>query len=178
MTAPTIPQNSFKYRMGAGIPGDVNRSHPASIEPNFNDATNPVVSAGLACLVNSAKNGVRQVAAGDTGVTKIYGVTVRAYPTQDKGTAYDFGGQAQGLEPLPAGQNVDVLRSGYINAPIVGTPGKNDPVYVWVAAASGAHIQGGFEASASGGNTAAIANAFFNGAPDSNGYGEIVVNVD
>ena len=178
MTAPTIPQNSFKYRMGAGIPGDVNRSHPASIEPNFNDASVPVLSAGLACLVNAGKNGVRQVASGDTAVTKIYGVAVRPYPTQDTGTTYPFGGQAHGLEPLPAASNVDVLRSGYINVPIVGTPGKNDPVYVWVAAASGAHIQGGFEASSSGGNTAAITNAFFNGAPDSNGYGEIVVSVD
>lgn len=176
--AVTIPQNSFGFRMGAGFQGDVNRSHPASIEPNLNDAVAPVLSAGLACLVNAAKNGVRQVAPGDTAVTKLYGVAVRAYPLQDTGTSNAYGATGQGSEALPAGQAIDVLRFGYINVPINGAPGKGDPVFVWVAASAGVHTQGGFEAAANGGNTAAVTNAVFNGAPDSNGIGEIVVSQD
>lgn len=174
----TIPQNSFAFRMGAGFAGDVNRTHPASVEPAFNDAANPVLSAGLACLINAGKNGVRQVAAGDTAVTKIYGVAVRAYPLQDPGTSNPYGATGQGAEALPSGQAIDVLRSGYINVPVVGNPGKGDAVFVWVAASGGGHTQGGFEAAASAGNTAAIANAQFNGAPDSNGITEIVVSRD
>lgn len=173
-----IPQNSFTFRMGAGFPGDVNRTHPASVEPALNDATVPVLTAGLACLVNAGKNGVRQVAAGDTAVTKVYGVAVRAYPLQDTGTSSSFGAVSQGTGSLPSGQAIDVLREGYINVPIVGAPKKGDAVFVWCAASGAGHTQGGFEAAASAGNTAAITNAYFNGAPDTSGFGEIFVFVN
>lgn len=174
-----IPQNSFLYRMGASFPGYVNRLHPANVEPVLNDPTLPVLQAGLACLINSAGNGVRQVGAGDTAVTKIYGVAVRAFPIQDPGLADNqWGGVGQGPAALPAGTPIDVLRLGYIGCFINGTPKKNDPVFVWVAASAAPHIQGGFEAVASAGNTAAVTNAFFNGPPDANGYGEAVITID
>jgi hypothetical protein len=173
-----VPQNSFSFRMGAGFAGDVNRTHPASVEPVLNDATNPVLTAGLGCVINAAKNGVRQMAAGDTAVTRIYGIAVRAYPIQDPGTSAAYGAQAQGSQLLPSGQAIDVIRDGYINVPVVGTPGKGDPAFIWVAASGGGHTQGGFEAQASGGNTATLANVFFNGAPDSNGIAEVVIGLD
>ncbi len=178
MATVTVPQNSFKYRMGASFPGDVNRTHPASVEPVLNDPTLPLLFAGLACLINAAKTGVRQFAAGDTAVTKIYGVGVRAFPIQQQVADGVWGYQQQGLQSLPAGTPIDVLRDGYIMGLVNGTPGKNDPVFVWCAASSGAHVQGGFEQNTSGGNTAAVTNAFFNGPPDANGYGEVVVNID
>jgi hypothetical protein len=172
-----IPQNSFKYRMGAGFPGDINRAHPASVEPVLNDATNPVLTSGLACVINATGDGVRQMAAGDNGVTKLYGIAVRAWPLQDPGTADNqWGGSGQGVAALPAGVPIDVMRLGYINTFINGAPKKNDVCYVWVAASAAPHIQGGFEAASDGGNTATIANAFFNGPPDANGYGEVIIN--
>ena len=33
---------AFPFRMGAGFAGDVNRTHPATIEPNVNDTVNPL----------------------------------------------------------------------------------------------------------------------------------------
>lgn len=177
---PVVPQFSYKYRMGAGFPGDVNRTHPASIEPVFNDGTLGVPYAGLAALINSAGTGIRAVATGDTGVTVLYGVTCRAYPFQQPTPDATFGQQNVGLESLPLGYVVDVLRLGYITVPIVGTATKNGAVFVWVGASTGSHVQGGFEAAAASPNTAAISNAFFNGPSDlstnaSTGYGEIVV---
>lgn len=177
MSTLTVPQASFKYRMGAAIPGDVNRTHPASVEPNYNDATNPVLQAGLACVVNSAKNGVRGMASGDTGVTTIYGVAVRAYPLQQPTGDASFGAQAFGLENLAAGAAIDVIRDGYVmvQIPSSQTPGKGDACFIWVAASGSGHVQGGFENATSAGNTASITNAVFNGPPDANGYVEILI---
>lgn len=172
---------AFGFRMGTGQPGTVNRSHPSSVEPAQMDLDSPVLGYGLAVVASAANpNTIRQIAAGDGALTKIYGVSVRPYPVQQATGGYNapFGSVAP-----PTQQPLDVLTSGYILVPVYGTPAKGGAVYVWIAATTGDgipgtdHIQGGFEAQADGGNTIALAdtigNVEFNGPPGPDGIGEI-----
>lgn len=164
---------AYTYRMGAGFPGDVNRAHPFSIEPTLMSSAAPVAEYGLAVVIDPANNRVRAVAPGDTGITSIYGVAVRPFPTQQM-----TGGPNSALEaaPVNTAQPLDVMRWGYVMVKVTnGTPRKGDPAFVWVAATSGANIQGSFRTSASSGNTAALANAYFNGPADASGVAELVV---
>jgi hypothetical protein len=139
---------AFQYRMGAGFAGDVNRTHPASIEPGLLDATNPPAGYGVAVQVNTAANSIRGLLATDYAATNVYGVTVRPYPFQQSTAALANAAVGFGSAGIFAGQPVDVLRSGYIMVPVVGAPTKGGAVWVWYAAASGSHITGGFEAAA------------------------------
>lgn len=165
---------AFNYRMPAGFAGDVNRSHPASIEPCLPDPTNFPTFPGQACVIDATSKLLRGIMAGDSGLSDIYGVAIRAYPIQQQtgGMAASFG-----VAALTAAQPVDVLKSGYIMVPVVGTPAKGGIVYVWAAAASGSHVPGGFEAAATGGSTIALpANSYsFNGGPDANGVAEVII---
>ena len=167
---------AFQFRMGAGFPGDVNRTHPATIEPCLIDASAPPTFYGEPVLVDPTTQGVRPFAAGDTAVTSAYGVTVRPYPIQ-QASASNFGAAAIGASAPPTSGQIDILRAGYIMATVVGSPVKGGAVHIWCAAASGSHVQGGFEASSTGGSTASITNATFNGSPDSSGNVEIAFNV-
>ena len=165
---------AYPYRMPGGFAGAVNRSHPASIEPGLNDATNPVPGYGLAVMVNTAANTIRSLLAADQALTDIYGVSVRPYPTQQMtgGPSAPFGnGVPSQVQPI------DVLKSGYIMVPVVGNPTKGGQVHVWAAASAGQHVLGGFEAAASGGNTIDLpVNSYtFNGPPDANGICELIV---
>lgn len=163
---------AIKYRVGAGYAGTVNRTHPFSVEPNKIDTTSPPTGYGKAVIVNTAGDAVRDMAAGDTGVTKIYGVAVRPYPTQQESGGMSA---AIGAATPPVAGVMDVLRYGYINVYAVGAAKKDGAVHLWIAASTGAHVQGTFESAASGGNTVAITNAKFNGPPDTNGITEIIV---
>lgn len=171
---------AFGFRMPAGFPGDVNRGHPASIEPCLIDASAPPTAYGQPVLPDSTTNGVRPFAAGDTAVTTMWGVTVRPFPVQaSTGTAY--GGAAFGTATPPTSGAIDIMRSGYIMAKLpAGSAAttKGAAVFVWCAASTGNHVQGGFESSSSGGNTAALDTARyqFNGPADANGNVEICVN--
>jgi len=169
---------AIPYRMRAGFPGDVNRTHPFSVEPAVNDPDDPVLGYGRAVVVVTANNSVRNMKAGDGALTKIYGVSVRPYPIQQSSGGMDA---AFGTGTPPQNQPVDVLRSGYIMVPVVGSPTKGGAVYVWIAADSGDHVQGGFEAAADGGNTILLASdtgsITFNGPPDSEGVTELIFNV-
>jgi hypothetical protein len=172
--------SAIPYRMSAGFPGDVNRAHPASIEPCLLDPTNPPPYAGFPVLVNTSANSVRQLLSGDTAVTEIYGVTVRAFPFQQSTTSAAYGSIAFGPSPLQANQPCDVIRSGYILTQLpTGSSAvtKGGAVFVWIAASTGNHIQGGFEASASSGNTIALdaTRITFNGPADANGVVEISI---
>jgi hypothetical protein len=168
--------------MGAGNIGSVNRYHPASIEAAPISGTVPP-AIGLACVIDATSKLLRLVQAGDTALTDIYGVLVRPWPFQQGTTANFSGAVAFGTTNAVSAQFGvwDVLRSGYIIVPIVGTPGKGDPVYVWCAASTGSHIQGGFEQNASGGNTMALTSlkTTFQGPPDANSppAGEIAFNI-
>lgn len=170
---------AFLYRMGAGNPGDVNRTHPASIEPTLQHATTPVVGYGHACVIDTTTQTVRRVAAGDTAITDVYGFSVRPFPAQSSGGGA-YGAESLGAAVPPATGPLDVLRSGYIMAQLpagAAAAKKGGQVFIWVAADSGAHKQGGVEVAASAGNTAALSKATFNGTQDSNGVVEIIYNI-
>ena len=166
---------AFTYRMGAGYPGDVNRTHPASILPGLMNVTNPVRLYGDPVLVDTATNSYRGFLAGDTAITKLAGVLVRPYPTQQTtgGMASSFGAAVP-----PVTGVVDVLEDGYVivrcNNFAAQQPTKGGAVYVWIAASTGAHVQGGFE-SVSSGSTVTISNAMWNGPTDANGVTELKV---
>lgn len=161
---------AYLYRMGAGFPGDVNRGHPASIEPCLIYTTQPPKLYGGAVIIRPASNAVRQPQAGDTSVTTIYGLVVRSYPSQDTANSSGLGAAVP-----PTSGVLDVLRDGYGLTKCVGSPRKGDPCYLWIAADSGAHKQGFFEASATGGSTVLLTNAIFNGPPDADGNVEVFV---
>jgi hypothetical protein len=167
---------AFTYRMGAGNPGDVNRAHPASILPGLMDVTNPIAFYGNPVLINTAANSYRQILPGDTAVTKIAGVLVRPYPTQQT-----TGGMAAafGTAVPPVTGVVDVINLGFVMVKVnnfaTTNVTKGGAVFVWVAASSGAHVQGGFESVANGANTIAITNALYNGPSDANGVAELQV---
>lgn len=170
---------AFPFRMGAGFSGDVNRTHPFNDEPTLVDLTSPPLFYGCGGVIDATTKKFRRVLAGDTAFVSLYGVAVRPYPTSGVPSA-SFGAPAAfGGGTPPTNQPLSVLRFGYILVPIVGAPGKGDPVFIWCTASTGSHVQGGFEASSSGGNTAALDVELysFNGAPDSNGIGEIIIGL-
>ena len=163
------------YRMKAGFAGSVNRSHPASIEPGLLSPTAPPTLAGQAVLIDPATDSYRAIGVGDVAITLIDAVTVRAFPLQQQ-----TGGMtaAIGTSGLPVG-SADFARLAYImvNVPVGQTATKKGAVYVWTAASTGVHVQGGFETVATAGSTAGpITNCRFNGQPDSIGDIELVIN--
>ncbi len=172
---------AFQFRMGAGFFGEVNRTHPFTVEPGLMDATYPVVAYGQAVML-TALGRVRSVLAADQGAsTDVYGFAVRPFPFNDPGTSAPYGAQSLGgfTSPIP-NQPIDVLRSGYMLTYVNGTPVKGNPVYVWAAATASPHYLGFLEAAATGGDTFEITGndkTTFNGPPDANGCGEIAFNV-
>lgn len=166
---------AFTYRMGAGYPGDVNRSHPFSVEPCLIDAAAPPTLYGQAVVVAAGTNTVRPVAAGDNGLTSIYGVTVRPFPAQQQsgGMTSAFGNSAP-----PTTGVIDVLRWGYVMVQLNGQPNKGNALYVWAAAASGGDSPGQFTTSTTGGDVIGplTGSSCFNGPPDSTGVGEIYLS--
>lgn len=171
---------AFAFRMGAGFAGDVNRTHPASIEPCLIDPTLPPTGYGHPVLVDATSQGVRAFAAADQSntVAKGYGLTVRPYPIQQS-SASNYGQANLGAATPPVTGIIDVLRAGYImvNLPAGGTPVKGSPVYVWTAASTGSFVLGSIVAAYSAGNTTQLLNATFNGSPDASGNVEIAFNV-
>lgn len=162
---------AIQFRMGAGFAGDVNRSHPANIEPCLIDPTSPPTAYGQAVVGDPTSQGVRPLTTADAG-TSIYGVTVRPYPVSQTTGGM---GSSIGQAVAPPTGVTDILKDGYILVPVQGTPTKFAPVYIWIAAPSGNHFTGGFEAAASGGNTALLAGATWNGSPDSTGICELIL---
>ena len=178
--------DAFKFRMGAGFLGDVNRTHPASIEPAL-QSNSPATAYGQPVVIAAdGTNGVRPLAAGDAALVAIFGITVRPFPIQAATAPNNFGGTqaaggavVQGGAPASKGA-IDVLKSGYIIGQLSGggVPAKGGAVFVWVAASAGAHVQGGFEIAATGGSTIALDNrTYFNGPADANGNVEIAFNI-
>lgn len=168
---------SYGFRMGAGFPGEVNRNHPASIEPGVQDWTNPIRAYGDPARIDSTNNSYRGFIAGDSAVTTIEGVLVRPYPVQQQS-----GGMAAsiGAAAAPAGRSaIDILNDGYImvkchNAS-VSPPSKGSAVFVRVAATSGLLVQGGFHAADDGANAVEISNARWNGPADADGVAELLI---
>jgi hypothetical protein len=160
--------------MGAGFPGDVNRTHPASILPGLINTTTPPLLYGNPVLIDTATNSIREVLSTDTAVTTIDGVAVRPYPTQQT-----TGGMSASLGAAvpPVSGVIDYINDGYVmvkNNDFVAHPTtKGGAVYIWIAASTGVHVQGGFESVATGGSTIAITNAKYNGPGDAAGVTEL-----
>lgn len=180
----TCDATAILFRMLAGFPGDVNRTHPFTVEPALIDPAAPPLLFGGAVIADlTAVNGVRQPAPGDSALTGVYGFLVRPFPVQAS-SAGAFGTANIGAAVPPSTGACDVLRSGYIMASLPAgsaVPTKGAPVWVWVAANSGAHVQGGVESAAAGGNTIPLTAAgsvcTFNGPPDASGNVEIAFNI-
>jgi hypothetical protein len=172
---------TFPFRMPGGIVGDANRTHPFTIEGCMIDPVNPVLGYGLAVLADQASpNGVRNIETTDTGITAIYGVSVRPFPLSPS-TATNYGSSAFGPGTPPAQGIIDILKAGYIIVKLNGVASvfKGSPVFVYVAASSGSHVLGGFEGAA-GANLIALdatgTRIYFNGPADPNGIVELVFN--
>jgi hypothetical protein len=164
------------YRMQAGFPGDINRTHPFSVLPALVNTTTPPAAYGGPVIVNTADSTVRGIASGDGSVTPgaVYGFLVRPYPTQQSSGGMS---SAAGAITPPVSGICDVLRNGYIFAklPAGATVTKGGTVYVWAAATSGNNIQGQLVAASSTTNTLTITNASFVGPADANGNVEIEI---
>lgn len=167
---------AFSYRMGAGFPGDVNRTHPFSVLAGLVNTSVQVPRLyGDPTIVDTSTNSYRGLVVADqSNSTAVVcdGVVVRPYPTQQStgGATASLGTGAS-----PSSGVIDILRSGYIMVKIPsGQPvTKKGAVYAWCAASSGAHVLGGFEGAYSAGNTVQISNAYFTGPADSSGNVEI-----
>lgn len=165
---------SFPFRMGAGFPGDVNRTHPVSIVPGLmNSSVQAPRLFGDPVIIDDATNSYRGITTADTSTFACDGIVCRPYPTQQT-----TGGLTStiGTGAPATNQPVDICSDGFIMAKCnnSGAPTKGDPVYVYTAASTGGHVQGGLEA-ASGSNLTLISNAFWNGPVDASGVGEIRV---
>lgn len=175
---------AFTFRAGAGFPGEVTRQENSIIEPVVLNASFAPTFYGQPMTVDqSAGNAgiVRPFTTGDTAANNpIYGILVRSFP-QSQATASNFGNTPLGGAGVPPTSGpASLLVSGYIavQVPIGQTLAvKNGLVYIWVAASSGAHIQGGFEAVTSGSTITMLGTTRFNGAQDANGIIELAFNL-
>ena len=176
---------AYTYRMGAGFPGDVNRTHPAEIEAALLDTTaahqlNAYGNAGVLDGTTNAFRGYIAADASDSVLSLPFGALVRSFPYQTPAGASNAS-QGLGAATPPTSGLVDVLRSGLIMGQLnVGStaPVKGGRVYIWCAATSGDHIQGGYETEASSGNTVELDARFtYNGGMDANSVAEISFNV-
>lgn len=169
---------AIAFRMNAGFAGDVNRSHPVSIEPCLIDSVNPPTGFGQGVIADAAApNGVRIPAVGDSGVTIIYGITVRPFPFQQSVTAVAFGATTIGGEAPAATGPIDVMRSGYIMVPFQGAAAatKGGAVKMCVVAGTGYKV-GFFSTDTVSGTFASLAgNYTFNGPADSAGNVELCI---
>jgi len=171
---------TFAFRMGAGFPGDVNRTHPVSIEPMQLDATNPPTFFGQPVVLDGTSHNPRKLLAGDTALTSIEGVIVRPYPTQQAQASTDFAPATFNSGGPNKTIVQDVMRWGYINV-VLGNGAitgavRGGAVFIWCAASSGNHVQGGFETAASGGNTMALDGRFtYRAVQDANGITELCI---
>jgi len=164
---------AFTFRMGAGFPGDVNRTQPFSVYAGVIDGTTAPRLYGDPVLVNTSANTIRGFVVGDTTTpTTIYGVAVRPYPVQQTSGGMSA---ALGAGTPPTSGVIDVLRQGNIMVKVNGTVTKNGAVYVWIAATSGSNIQGGFVSILTGGSSVLVSNARFTGPADANGVAELEV---
>lgn len=176
---------AFTFRMPAGFAGAVTRTHPVGIEPCLISVTNPVTAFGQPVVVDAAdtNKGMRPLAAADQSLTTIEGITVRPFPFQQQTTSNLAGAVTLGTAGTPPTSGViDILRQGYILVPVNGSPIKGGAVFIWTAASSGVHVQGGFEAATPGGSGMQISGVgsgktFFNGGPDANGLVELAYNI-
>lgn len=164
--------NAFTFRMPAGIPGDINRAQVATVETQVltpAGQANAPVSYGVGILIDAVTGQVRLPAAGDAA---LYGLLARPYPT-------NAGQNGLGTSTPPASGPCDVVKRGYMTVLLGGaTPAaKAGAVYCRIQNPAAGKPVGGFEAAADGGNTIAVAGAYFTGAADPSGNVELAFNI-
>jgi hypothetical protein len=136
------------------------------------DASAPPTAYGQAVLVDATTQGVRPLTTADTGLTDVYGVTVRPFPLQQNSATGSFG-----VATPPITGVIDVMKTGYIvvvlgNGNLTGAL-KGGTVYIDIVASTGNHVLGNFEAAA-GGTQLTMSNRWaYNGVQDANGYVEL-----
>ena len=175
--------NTFLYRMPAGIAGQVNRVEAATIEPGIFDASYPCLAYGILVQISSGK--VRPIASGETIANlKGLGFLARPFPIQEAQ------GTSAANELIGAGAPnttfaANVMKRGYMSVLVTANGAtaladivKGDPVYVRTLAAVSPleGSVGDIEAGSTTGNEV-VSGAYFMGAPDSNGFGEIAYNI-
>lgn len=166
---------AITFQLPSGAPGTVTRLHPDSIWPSLIDGSAPPLYYGQGVVIDATTEGVRPLAAGDTGLTDVYGITVRPYPLQQ--TSGGMSASNNSATP-PAFGIIDVLTIGGILIQFNNSgsaPVKGAQPYIWIAATSGAHTQALWE-TASSGSTIVIGTpprTTYQGGWDANNVGEI-----
>ena len=174
----------FLLRMPAGIPGECTRGWGNSIIETQvitpSGTTGAPTAYGVALVVDNTSGNVGNMRvcgsqSGDTAAVGVvpYGVLVRPFPTQSPNWPTD----GLGTSTPPTSGPCDVLKSGYVSVILSGSTAsaKGGQVYIWTAAASGAHIVGGFEAASPGGSGITWNGAYFMGPADANALVEIAI---
>lgn len=159
---------SFLYRMPAGIAGDINRVQACVVRTEVitpAGGANAPAAYGLAVIIDATSGQIRTVAAGDTAID---GFLVRAYPTNSQASGL-------GVSTPPASGGVDVMVRGFMSVLLGGAAAARNggPVYLWIAASTGLHVQGQVEAADPGGSGFVLPGAKFSGAADAGGNIEI-----
>ncbi|HCE8860238.1 TPA: hypothetical protein NHV36_005534 [Klebsiella michiganensis] len=162
--------NTFLYRMPAGIAGAISRPQDLTVEPQTLDSAKAFAAYGLAGKFSAGK--FVPIEAADTAAV-VVGIYVRPYPTASQpdkvrqiGTGFNFAG--------------DCMKRGYVtvnlgaDASAVALGGE---VYMRVATPSDTSPLGAFLAAADGENTVQLTNAYFNGPGDANGNIELAFNI-
>ena len=172
---------SFLTRMGAGSPGDVNRVNAGNtITPESANPSYPIPAYGVPVALVAGGSGLRPLTAADT-TANIYGWLCREFPVESMPPNAYGAAQALGVGGVPPVQGpLSCMRRGFmvvnVNSGSAASAVKGGQVYIWTAAASPGHVQGGVEAVNSPGNTI-VASALFRGPVDSSGMTEIEINL-
>ncbi|EOX8392127.1 structural cement protein Gp24 [Salmonella enterica] len=162
--------NTFLYRMSAGIAGAISRPQDLTVEPQTLDSAKAFAAYGLAGKFSAGK--FVPIEEADTAAV-VVGIYVRPYPTASQpdkvrqiGTGYNFAG--------------DCMKRGYVTVNLGADASAvtlGGAVYMRVATPSDTSPLGAFLAAADGENTVQITNAFFNGPGDANGNIELAFNI-
>jgi hypothetical protein len=171
---------AYTFRMPAGVPGECTRFNVVgtTIRAEKQNITTPVTQYGVLCFVDN--NGARPIAATDTTTppqTSI-GISIRPYVTSDVGLAYPLGTVGLGSgTPMPSGI-IDIMYRGYASVKLNGAAAANHngAAFVWFAASSAPHVQGGWEA-ATNASAFAVPTAAFTGPADAGANTEIAFNI-
>jgi len=162
--------NTFLYRMPAGIAGAISRPQDLTVEPQTLDSAKAFAAYGLAGKFSAGK--FVPIEADDTAAV-VGGIYVRPYPTASQpdkvrqiGTGFNFAG--------------DCMKRGYVIVNLgvdASSVALGGAVYMRVATPTASSPLGAFLAAEDGANTVQITNAFFNGPGDANGNIELAFNI-
>ncbi|HED3078604.1 TPA: hypothetical protein U2Q62_003476 [Citrobacter amalonaticus] len=162
--------NTFLYRMSAGIAGAISRPQDLTVEPQTLDSAKAFAAYGLAGKFSAGK--FVPIEADDTAAV-VVGIYVRPYPTASQpdkvrqiGTGFNFAG--------------DCMKRGYVTVNIgadASSVALGGAVFMRVATPTASSPLGAFLTAADGENTVQLTNAYFNGPGDANGNIELAFNI-